>query len=256
VRLQRFLAGFGILVVIGFILGAGSARADVYMKQKTHTGAFTMMGQSQPEKDETVVFWLGENKARTDQESGKSVIFLADKGILYVIDHDKKTYMEMPLDLGKAMNEALAGQGEQGQKIAGMMKGMRQGMMGGMTVKVTDTGETKKIGNWNCRKYLIDMKMSAGETNSEVWATEDIKVDSQVYFTAVNAMMASMPGFQDMIKEMQKVKGVVAYQVSTAKMMGSDVKSTMELLECGDKSAPAGTYELPAGYTKVKGMRG
>lgn len=248
---------FGVFVVLAvFCLALGTARADVYMKQKIHTGSVTVMGQTQPEKDEIAAYWLGENKARTDHDTGKSTIFLAEKGLIYVIDHNKKTYMEMPLDAGKAMDEAVAGKGEQGRKVAEMMKGMTKGMMGGMTVKVTETGETKKIGSWHCRKYLIDMKMSMGETNSEAWATEDLKIDAKLYFTSLNAMMASMPGFQDMIKEMQKVKGVVAYQVTTAKVMGSDVKTTMELVECADKSAPAGTYDLPEGYAKVKGMKG
>ena len=246
------------LVLLLFVLGlaAAPARADIYMKQKTHTGAFTVMGQSQPEKDETTVIWLGDNKVRTDQGNGKSIIFLADKGLLYVIDHDKKTYTEMPLDMNKAMDEALAGQGERGGKAAEMMKGMMKGMMGGMSVTVTDTGEAKKIGAWNCRKYLVAMKMPMGEANSETWATQDIKIDAKLYFTAANAMMAGMPGFQDMVKEMQKVKGVGAYQASTTQMRGSEVTSTMELLECADKGAPAGTYDLPAGYTKVKGMKG
>jgi len=53
---------------------------------------------------------------------------------------------------------------------------------------------------------------------------------------------------------MQKVKGVIVYQTSTVKMMGSDVTSTTELLECSDKTAPAGNYDLPAGYKKVKGF--
>jgi hypothetical protein len=242
------------LVLLLFVLGlaAAPARADVYMKQKTHTGAFTVMGKSQPEKDDMAVIWLGVNKVRMDHDSGQSVLFLGDKGVMYLIDGNKKTYMEMPLDMGKAMDEALAGQGEEAQKMAGMMKGM----MGGMTVKVTDVGETKKIGAWNCRKYLIEMKMPMGETSSEAWATADIKIDPRLYLTAMNAMMASMPGFQDMIKEMQKVKGIIAYQTSTAKMMGADVPSTMELVECVDKDAPAGTYELPAGYAKVKNMKG
>jgi hypothetical protein len=248
-----------ILVFVGlavFCLALGSARADVYMKQKTHTGSVTVMGQTQPEKDEIAVYWLGENKARTDHESGKSTILLADKGILYGLDHNKKTYTEMPLDIGKAMDEALAAKGEDGQKAAGFMKSLSKGMMGGMTVKVTETGETKKIGSWNCRKYLIDMKMSMGETKSEAWATEDLKIDTRLYLTSANAMMASQPGFQDVIKEMQKVKGVVVYQATTASVMGSDVQTTMELLECGDKTPPAGNYEVPAGYTKVKGTKG
>jgi hypothetical protein len=98
--------------------------------------------------------------------------------------------------------------------------------------------------------------MSMGDMSAEAWATDDIKIDAKLYYTALNAMMASQPGFQDVLKEMQKVKGVVVYQTSTANMMGTEAKSTMELLECGEKAAPAGSYEVPAGYTKVKGMKG
>lgn len=249
---KRFLSVLAVLVVFCFALGAAFARADVYMKQKNHTGSVAMMGQTQPEKDEIVVSWLADNKARMDHDSGKSTILLADKGSLYMIDHNKKTYAEMPLDIGKAVSESLPAQGAEGKDIPGFMKGM----MGGMSVKVTETGETKKLGNWNCRKYLIDTKMPMGETHAEAWATEDIKIDAKLYFAAANAMMASQPGFQDALKEMQKIKGVVVYQTTTAKMMGSEVKSTMELLECGEKEAPAGNYEVPAGYKLVKSMKG
>ncbi|MGZ5439813.1 MAG: DUF4412 domain-containing protein, partial [Candidatus Aminicenantales bacterium] len=88
----------------------------------------------------------------------------------------------------------------------------------------------------------------------ESWATEDLKIDYTRAFTAANAMMASMPGFEKIIQEMKKVKGFVVYQTSTIKIMGSEVKSTSELIEAGNKDAPAGNYDVPAGYKKVKAM--
>jgi hypothetical protein len=69
-------------------------------------------------------------------------------------------------------------------------------------------------------------------------------------------MMASQPGFDKIIAEMKKIKGVVVSQTGTVSVMGNDVTTTTQLLECEDKAAPAGTYELPAGYTKVKGIKG
>jgi len=123
-----------------------------------------------------------------------------------------------------------------------------------MSVTVTETGETKKIGNWNCRKYLIDMNMAMGQSKAEAWATPDLKIDYNLYFTMANAMMAQMPGFDKMAQEMKKVKGVVVQQTAVTKMMGADVTSTTEIVEYEDKSAPAGTYEIPAGYKKVKSM--
>jgi len=244
----------GLAVLVGLAAAAAPALADVYMKQKVHTGAFQMMGQSQPEKDEIMVFWMAPNKARTDSESGAaSMLFLTDKKVLYMIDHAKKTYAEMPLDFDKMLGQAAdqAGGGEeQAQQMAGMMKGM----FGNMSAKVTETAETKKIGNWNCRKYLIDIDMGMGKTQSEAWTTEDLKVDTSMAFTMANAMMAAMPGFDKIIAEMKKLKGVVVYQTSKVNMMGAEVVSTTELLECTEKPAPAGTYDLPAGYKKVQGF--
>ncbi|NTV80373.1 MAG: hypothetical protein HGA24_03005 [Candidatus Aminicenantes bacterium] len=256
---QRTLLILGLTAVVALAFVAVQARADVYMKQKTHTGAFTVMGQSQPEKDEIMVFWLGAGKARTDTE-GKSMLFFSDKKVLIGIDHAEKTYSEIPMDFDKMFEEAAEGETEEekaeAKKMAQMMKGMAQGMMGSMKVSVTETGETKKIGSWNCRKYLIDMDMGMMKAKSESWASEDLKVDYNVYFTMANAMMANMPGFDKLVQEMKKVKGVIVYQTSTSKVMGQDMTSTTEVLEYSDKSAPAGTYDIPAGYKKVKASRG
>ena len=253
-----FILAFAALVF--FVFAAVPARADIYMKQKTHTGAFKMMGQTQPEKDDIMVFWLAENKARTDQEAGNtSSILIGEKKILYMIDHNKKQYSEMPLDLDKMFEEAAAPEAgedpevaEAKKKMPGFMKNLMKGAMGSMSAKVTETGETKKIGSWNCRKYLVEMDMGMGKSVAEAWATEDLKIDYGLYFTSANAMLANQPGFDKIVKEMQKVKGVIVYQTSTVKMMGSEVTSTTELLECSDKSAPAGNYDIPAGYKKVK----
>lgn len=259
---RRILNAVIIAAVVCFVFGTVQARADIYMKQKVHTSAFKIMGQSQPEKDAISVFWMGENKSRTDQEAGTSTILLGDKKILYIIDHNKKTYAEMPLDFEKMFDEAAAAgaaedpeKAEAMKKMPGFMKGMMKGVMGNMSAKVTETDETKKIGTWNCRKYLIEMDMGmAGKTNSEAWATEDLKINYSLYFTSANAMLASQPGFDKIVKEMQKVKGVIVYSTAKTNVMGADMTSTTELLECSEKAAPAGNYEIPAGYTKVKGV--
>ncbi|RPJ02144.1 MAG: DUF4412 domain-containing protein [Candidatus Aminicenantes bacterium] len=260
---SRTFRYFILTVLIGFVFGLAQAQADIFMKQKTHTGAFQVMGQSQPEKDEIMTFWIGENRVRTDMETAKtSSILLADKKLIIMIDHNKMQYSEMPLDFDKMFEEAAAAEAgddpekaEAMKKMPGFMKNMMKGVMGNMSAKVTETDETKKIGDYNCRKYLIEMNMGmGGETKSEAWATQDLKIDYTMAFTAANAMMASMPGFEKIVQEMKKVKGVVVLQTATIKMMGAEVTSTTELLEATEKSAPAGNYDIPAGYKKVKAM--
>jgi hypothetical protein len=136
------------------------------------------------------------------------------------------------------------------------MKNMMKGIAEGMSAKVTETGETKKIGSWNCRKYLIEMNMGMiGKSQMEAWATEDLKIDYGLYFTSANAMLAGQAGFDKIIQEMKKVKGVIVYQTATTSVMGADVESTTEILEVKETDAPAGTYDIPVGYKKVKGIK-
>lgn len=165
-----------------------------------------------------MVFWIGPGKARTDTD-GKSILFFADKKVLVGIDHAAKTYSEIPMDFDKMFEEAAEGETEE------------------------EKAEAKKMAQMMKAK-------------SETWASQDLKVDFNAYFTMANAMMANMPGFEKLVQEMKKVKGVVVHQTTTSKVMGQDMTSTMELLEYAEKSAPAGTYDSPAGYKKVKGDRG
>jgi len=235
------------------------ARADIYMKQKVHTGSFTIMGQTQPEKDEIVVYWMAKDRARTDNGDKTSSIFLLDKGILYQLDHQKKTCREMPLNVNLAIDEAVADKGKEAQEFAELAKEMAEAFTEGMEIKVTETGEKKKIGSWNCRKYIIESKMAFGDTKSEAWATEDLKMDPKLYLTVSNAMMAGNPGFSQMMdkifKEMSRVKGVIVYQLNKTKAMDTEMTSTMELLEFDDKTPPPGLYEVPAGYKVIKGAK-
>jgi hypothetical protein len=73
-----------------------SAQADIFMKQKHHTDAFSMMGKTQPAKDTFASIWFSTGKVRSDQEKN-STILLLDKNVIYILDHAKKTYMEVPL---------------------------------------------------------------------------------------------------------------------------------------------------------------
>ena len=232
------------------------ARADIYMKQKNHTDAMSIMGQTQPAKDEMNITWIAKDKSRTDTGDKNTTILRMDKGLLYQIDHQKKTYKEMPLNIKQMIDENVADKGKEAEEAAALAQEMAAAFAESMEVKVTPTDEKKKVGNWNCRKYLLDTKMAMGESKSEAWATEELKIDWKSYLMLTNAMMAGSPGFEKMIdkiyQEMSKIKGVIVLQLNTTKAMGIEVKSSTELLEFSEQAAPAGTYDVPAGYKKVK----
>jgi hypothetical protein len=244
-----------LFTVIAMVLASSVAHADLYMKQTKHTDAFTVMGQTQPEKNETVVYWFGKDRVRMDSGDTQSTIVLLDKKVMYVLDHEKKTYAEVPVDFQKAFDAAAGeAEGEEAEKAKEAYQKMTESMLMGMEVKVTDSGESKKIKEWDCRKYVVDLTMPMGKSQSELWATENSKVDPKAYWTAANAMMAAQPGFEKILEEMKKVKGVVVYNITTADVMGAKVKTTEEMVEITEKAAPAGAFDVPKEYKKTESM--
>jgi len=245
------------LVVTGLLAASTAARADFYIKQVKHTDPFTVMGQTQAAKDETNVTWLSKTMGRFDNEDGTSVIVDPGKQVMYWLNHAEKTYSEMPLAMGdiidKMVESASEDADEEGKAMAEQM-GKLAGSMMQMEIKVTKTQETKKIEKWNCRKYIITVKMAMGGATSESWATTDIKIDPELYWVTANAFLSQQPGFEESFKEMKKIEGIVVYQETTSKAMGAEVKMIDKVVDIQEKAAPAGTFSVPSGYKKVEGM--
>ena len=250
---KRALWIFGLSVVAVHCLSA-AAHADLYMKQNRHTDAFTVMGQTQPEKSETVVYWFTSDRVRMDTGESQTTIVLFDKKVMYVLDHVNKRYKEIPVDWQKAIEAAAGEKGDaESAKAREEYQKTAESFMKRIEVKVKDTGETQTIRDWDCRRYVVDLTMTAGKSQSEIWATESIKIDPKAYWTASNTLLAAQPGFEKILDEMLKVKGVVVRNVTTAMVMETRVKSTEELVEIAEKPAPAGAFELPKDYKKIEG---
>jgi hypothetical protein len=241
------------VVAIGLVLVAPLLQADVVMKQVRRTDPFTVMGQVRPAKTETTTTWLGEGRVRIDRDGGTTTLVDYGKGVGYMLDHRSQSYVEMPLDVQKAIDHQLAKAGPKVRQDYQAVQGTATAMMR-MEAKVTPTDETRRIGDWTARKYLIETSMGTAATKNESWATEDIAADMSAYWKAVNASLASQPSFAQMLQEMAKIKGVVVLSVTQADVTGIQMKTTEELVDFAEKAAPSGTYDLPAGYRNIEGI--
>ncbi len=257
-KFRKSLKALGLIIVVFLIIIPLVVQADIYIKQKMHSDGFSMMGQSEPAKDVMIVAWMGKDMARVDMGEDMSFIVRFDKHVMYMLNPAEKSYREM--DLGEDNNffsALMAGSGQSGGDTAGAQEMMKKfsGMMK-PTGSVTETGESQKIKSWNCKKYDMEMSMMGMTTTSEIWATEDMKMDYELYRNLSNSMvgmMGQMAGMEDWMEEMKKVKGIIVQQETTMSMpLGSEMKSSLELLEASDKPAPAGTYTVPEGYEKQK----
>lgn len=256
---MRHMINIFSMVLTVFIM-IGLANSDVYMKQKRHTDGMKIMNTEQPATDEIDEVWITAKGIRVDNPK-TSMLILIDEKKMVMINHEKKTYSEMPMNMGQVIKEAAQKEGkdsEEAEQMAGGNQAMMQGMMK-MDIKVEPTAEAKKINNWNCKKYNLTMNTFMGPMNSEVWASEDLKVDKNLYAKFSTAFMAMMPGMQsgmgEMMKEMEKIKGVQVKSIAKHEMMGQTMTSSTELLEFKDGTAPVNLLKIPAGYKKTDFMQ-
>lgn len=235
----------GCLVLITAV---SLVRADVMVVEKRHTDSYTVMGKTEPAKDETVTIWIGDQQMRSDGPDG-GVLVLLDKGKVYVIDHNEKKYSEIPSDVFEKRTDASSAES--------MPEGMPSFMQNMMTMKVSvePTGETGTVGSWNCRKYLQQMEFAGMKTSSELWANADLKVAPKLMGTFLAAYYGRNGEMKDMmgnlLDEMKKIEGYVVKTVTTSTVMGTSIRSVSEVTKLDENAtAPAGTYELPPKYRK------
>jgi len=234
----------------------GLVQADIYLKYKQRTDAFEIMGQKQPARETVRETWIARDMIRTD-EGPQTMIMRIDKKQIYLMDNQAKTYSEFPMDMQEMARQAIEEDQEMSSQEKEEAKDFVEGMMEGMSefsVTVEDTGQTKKIGPWNCRKYVQTTNTAMGPSETELWATKDIDLDYDLLHRMAAASMMMMPGMQesmdDFVKEMKKIDGVTVYSVSTSAMMDAEIRTTQDLLDYSDQKTGKGFYTVPENYMK------
>ncbi|HSL83110.1 MAG TPA: DUF4412 domain-containing protein [Thermoanaerobaculia bacterium] len=229
-----------ILALTAALAFAGAAAADTKLEMKSHTDAFQMMGQNQPARDSDVTFWIAPDRVVRDDGTG-AFIYRGDQDKLYVVDHEQKSYsvLSLPVDFLALMPAEMRAQ----------MEGFLQQMS--LNATVTPTDETQEINGWSARRYDVSMANGMGmKIDSTVWATTEIDADLDAFKGLYAAMGSLQPGGQDAVAEMMKIEGVPVLTETTVSGMGSSFSSKDELLSASQAEPPAGTYEVPEGYTE------
>jgi Holliday junction resolvase RusA-like endonuclease len=226
-------------VLFAILVLTAMAQADIYIKSKTHSDAFSIMGQSQPEKNDVAEQWIGDEMFAN---LTKDVAFVMNlkKNLMYIINHGEKTYLEsgIPLDMSKILPPEMA------QMAGSLMK---------MTVKVAPNGQTKKVGQWNCTGYEATISMMMMPMKMTIWASTDVPFDLDNYQEKVygNVLKAQMMMDDAALAEMKKVKGLWIATQMTMEMMGAKMNTTTEVTEISKKTPDASVYAVPAGYKKT-----
>jgi hypothetical protein len=222
------------------ITPAFAAPTDTMMVRKTHTDGAKSGGTETAGKDGTQTVWISKDRVRVDGEDS-SVLVLLDAKKMYLIDPKEKTYsaIDLPFDMKKYLPPEMT-------ELYEKMKTANP-----ITATVTPTEETKKIGQWNAKKYQVSVQGGfGGGLTEELWTTKDIAIDSSAFLELLRLKSSMMPGGEAVADELKKISGVPVMSDRTQGTGPGAVKTHEELVSVESKDAPAGTFDVPKDYTE------
>ncbi len=239
--MRQELRRAGWIVATGLACAVVLAPAVLCAQDLTLKNTTTVNGKETPGAQ-----YISPMAARTAAGNDSEVILRMDQKKLYVVNTRQKTYNEMTFDdMQKLAATATAAM----ENMPPEMKKMMGGMMGG-DVTVTPQGAGETIAGYATQKYHVTM---GSMMEIDIWAAPALTYPP-VYYDGMKAAMPSNPmmDMKKLYEEMKKVKGVPLKQVTTTKMMGRSMTTTMVVTAVDKGPIPAGTFDVPAGFKLVQ----
>ena len=204
-----------------------------------------------PAAVDTSIVWIGDSLARIDKPDGSIFIF------------EQKSQTAFKLLPKFEMYQKTTFAAETPDSIP-----PEESLMAGLAKLVTDTSthveataDTGTVNGYHCRKYIVNETKSALITvykRSEVWATTDIEVNFELYKIITNIAELISAETLDGVKDLLQVNGVTVLRTGTitpapdpdsiAPVINIAGGDRTELVKVEKLPAPAGLYEVPAGY--------
>ena len=225
-----------VAFVIGMAAASLSLSADIYIKTISHRDSATYMEITIPEQDTIMEQWVSGKKFAMVADPLTYIVDLARNSAIFLIPASK-TYVEttLPIDMIKLMPPEFA-------DMAAMLQ---------YTATVKPSGETKKIGAWNCAGYDVAVSRIGSPLAMKIWATTDVPFDLTKYEEMLGAVLkAQMFLGEATVKEFAKIKGIQVATETMGEINGIQMRMTTEVVEISQKDAPLGIFEIPAGFTK------
>jgi hypothetical protein len=226
---------------LALILFASPVVADTVVSMKTHTDEMVMMGHTTPARDEVHQYWFSDTATRFDG-GDTSVVMRLDLKKLYFINHLEKTAsrIDLPFDFKSLV----------GPEMAPMMEQMMKMMAA--TVTVTPTDRSGDFAGYACKFSKVDISMGMMQMTMDSCLTDKLPIDYARYKSLSEAQAELIPSGGWMKDLAEKLKGFPVHSDTTTTMMGKSFKSWQEVQSVEEKAAPAGLYDVPAGYKEVK----
>jgi hypothetical protein len=208
--------------------------ADVYIKEKIHTDSYYYGGTVQPANDSTIEIWFKDNQLAYITP-GRIVLADQNTKLISIINRRDKTYVQtsLPLEIKSIVSAEILAR-LQSRQVSGEVK---------------ETAENKKIDNWNCAGYEIQVDQPYA-LEIKHWATSDVSFD----WKKLNEMFSDIRKLGNYsnayIDQLKKIKGFVVLSDIKIFLQGTSFGSKSQVLEISNKNPPSDVYDIPDKFKK------
>lgn len=209
------------LGLLAFICLGSSLAANAQKTFKEGTITYTVAYDLPPDQQAMVAMLPTEYKVAF---KGDMSVFKMDMGMFatqQVYNQSTKEVLSLTDVPMQSKKVAVKMSGEQGQKMQELQYGEKD-------YEIKETTETKLIAGYNCKKYIMKDKIANEET--EVWATTDIKLPTNI-LTANYLKIVGIP-----------------VQFSTN---ARGLKSKMTLKDVKEETIADINFNVPTGYETI-----
>jgi cellobiose-specific phosphotransferase system component IIB len=238
-------------LAIALMVAAGS-QAGYIIKETSTSETQSPMGAPETTTS-TDEIYLEKNKIKEHNgEVNQSTIVDFENKVLYMIDHDQKTYQEMRFsDIESSSKGMIAAQKQEMEEALKNMpeeqRAMAKNMMSGLftPIQVEKTGKTKDILGHKCYQYIASRQ---GKKFMELWATDEADFD----YKFSDYMKYVSPDMAQYYEEMDKIEGIPLETITTMDMGMMQSKSHSIATEFKKTDIDDSQFRVPEGYTKVE----
>jgi hypothetical protein len=241
VKIKSILILTSVLVSILNIPCAFSQKRGTYIEEEIASPPiFGMSGENSLTRT-----WILNDKIRRDEEGKQqTTIVRSDLGKIWIINHNDSTYREVTQEMfqGLAM-------------IGLILFGVTFDSLTGEPV-VPDplfrkTGNTRQIGKWNAREYVVVPKGEGSIPNSmkrlSLWCSREAGLDSKIYSRMMRKMFGDLGnGYDGFFRQLEAMEG---YPVLVeTRMMGMEMKQKLIGVEM--RNISLSLFDITKGYKK------
>jgi hypothetical protein len=194
---------------------------------------------------DTTVIWIGHGRARAISSRG-DLLYDKRTDTLYGIDNVDSVVVSMAASDFARIRRSLEPGPDATPEEQRRITALRQ--LEDVRVSVRPTPLQVQLGDYDCRKYVVDMVIGPVVSHSEYWVTQDIHIDAELFRALTQTTLIGLPGATAALAELDKIEGLPVLTTGVVEVNGSVSHTTSRLVDVHYGDVPDELLELPPGY--------